>query len=599
MEQQQDQLANVETQRLKLEDNLTQLRKNLQHWQIWDADYEALKEELADLPTESDVDLEHVREAFDGELLGAKEVGEIFGGQRQRSRDQIINVLDHRIDYVGENIRSLKKRLDAAEASLADLGDADTLSAENDEAQLTEIVEELDDDDNVLSYHLNTPSSSLPRVQGALEEAGIRDVPDLVAKQIAAPSKSERSNSPSPSDTSKVSNIPRDSQNAKDPPVAPSEKKGVSFSEDTKPGDDVPRMSRNAQRLGQIMDNAKQQESFLSQNPVIPQDEDPEDAALRQEMLKYSMGEVGAVVAELQLEEIGSDEEDYEFEYSDLEEEEDDDVDDNHGRYQGRVITDDYRERMLELEKKLGVRSRFTEAAERRAAEAGDSSDDEKPSGEGLGRIKISHTPAADTNPVQSIVKKASDGASDKPKAVRFAESLDIAPEDDTETAAAPSLQGERPPVDPMSDIVVERSSGSAAPPKHTEPRKAGKVSRFKQSRGQDTKASGIPKGPFDVPSDFVEPEPLPEPPTHADGVTIADTLVERETKSRPVAPDEFDESMIHDEVADEYQRMRKKFIQREGGFLKEEEAPIERLDDANGATKPMSRFKAARLSRQ
>jgi unconventional prefoldin RPB5 interactor 1 len=56
---------------------------------------------------------------------------------------------------------------------------------------------------------------------------------------------------------------------------------------------------------------------------------------------------------------------------------------------------------------------------------------------------------------------------------------------------------------------------------------------------------------------------------------------------------------MIHDEVADEYQRMRKRFIQREGGFLKEDESPVQPLEEAHGGPEKISRFKAARLSRQ
>jgi unconventional prefoldin RPB5 interactor 1 len=106
-----------------------------------------------------------------------------------------------------------------------------------------------------------------------------------------------------------------------------------------------------------------------------------------------------------------------------------------------------------------------------------------------------------------------------------------------------------------------------------------------------------IPKGPFDVPSSVVQP-PMREVPTGPEGATIADKLVERETSSSVIAPDEFDDSMAHQEVADEHQRMRRKFIHREGGFLKEDESVIQPLDEADGG-EPLSRFKAARLSGQ
>jgi hypothetical protein len=37
----------LETRRLELESNVAKLRKSLQHWRTWDAEYEGLKEELS------------------------------------------------------------------------------------------------------------------------------------------------------------------------------------------------------------------------------------------------------------------------------------------------------------------------------------------------------------------------------------------------------------------------------------------------------------------------------------------------------------------------------------------------------------------------
>jgi unconventional prefoldin RPB5 interactor 1 len=39
--------AQLETRRLELEENVAKLRKSLQHWRTWDAEYEGLKEELS------------------------------------------------------------------------------------------------------------------------------------------------------------------------------------------------------------------------------------------------------------------------------------------------------------------------------------------------------------------------------------------------------------------------------------------------------------------------------------------------------------------------------------------------------------------------
>ena len=41
--------VDLERQRRHLEDNVQQLRKSLQHWQLWEAEYEGLKEEIVSL----------------------------------------------------------------------------------------------------------------------------------------------------------------------------------------------------------------------------------------------------------------------------------------------------------------------------------------------------------------------------------------------------------------------------------------------------------------------------------------------------------------------------------------------------------------------
>ena len=44
-----DGFVSVERQRLRLEDNVAALRKSLQHWRTWEAEYEGLKEEISGL----------------------------------------------------------------------------------------------------------------------------------------------------------------------------------------------------------------------------------------------------------------------------------------------------------------------------------------------------------------------------------------------------------------------------------------------------------------------------------------------------------------------------------------------------------------------
>jgi unconventional prefoldin RPB5 interactor 1 len=362
----------------------------------------------------------------------------------------------------------------------------------------------------------------------------------------------------------------------------------------------TPQVSRNAKRVEEIMSHAKEQEKISNEQAYIPEDEDEDDAELRRQMLEYS-GEVGAVVAELQLEEGDSDDYEYE-EYSDEGFEDDDDQEDKYGRYTGRVVTEDYRQRMLELEKKLGIKSRFTEQPEDKDAESSaDEEDGDKE--EGIGRIVVKSAPSTTTStlptstsaskpaPTKSNIKEKQPEPTNGKKGVRFASTLDIAQE--SEPTSLPvreaPVEEKEPIVEPLSDI-VERST-SAKTSDTTNTKSTRKPSRFKKAR--DT----VPPGPLDVPATFIDQD-RPTAPTGPEGTTLADTLVEREPTKAAQPPDEFDDELILQEVADEHHKLRKKFIQREGGFLKEDESPIQPLEEQDGGRERVSRFKAAKLSR-
>ncbi|KAG5663635.1 hypothetical protein KAF25_006220 [Fusarium avenaceum] len=578
-------ISDIEKQQKQLEDDVTKLQNALQHWQTWDAEYEMLKEEVEAVCKSGETELKAIHVGFEGELLKDRELDEIFGERTHRSAEQILNILDRRIDYVTTNIASLRKQVDAAETKLAEI---QPNLDEDDGLPMTEIIEQLDDDDNVISYKLNQPDSALPKIQEALEKAGIKDLEDGDTNSPAESSKQKevKVEAEAPKQSSSQ---PKDLETTT---LAPSASKGVSFATDTKTQDGPkPPVSRNAKRVEEIMNHAKEQEKISNENAYIPEEEDEEDAELRRQMLEYS-GEVGAVVAELQLEEGDSD---YEFEYSDegFEDDEEDD-EDKYGRYTGRVVTDDYRQRMLELEKKLGIKSRFTEQPEDKD---GDSSSDE----EGIGRIVVKPTPAEPT-PASSALKSAPAKPNIKEKqpeqaggrkGVRFASNLDIAQK--SEPAVLPvresPVEEREPIVEPLSDI-VERSGSSKAPPKTTDTKPTRKPSRFKKA------INTVPPGPLDVPATFLDQD-RPTAPTGPEGTTLADTLVERETiRTTPQPPDEFDDELIHQEVADEHHKLRKKFIQRDGGFLKEDESPIQPLEVQDGGREPVSRFKAAKLSK-
>ncbi|XP_044719926.1 prefoldin subunit domain-containing protein [Hirsutella rhossiliensis] len=549
-----DSFLDLERHRLQLEDNIKQLRKALQHWQTWDAEYEALKEEVDAAPESPDSEapeLHRIHSEYEGELLRGKELDDVFGPRGSRSREHIVNLLQRRIDYVTKNVESLQKQLEAVEnryAAATVISQPD--ATDEDSEPFTEIIENLDQDDNVVSYRLNRPGDSVPHVREALAKAGVEELPDADTSNATTPA----------------------------PP---------------------PNMSRKAKRIERIMKTAREQESISQQEPVIPEDEEPEDAALRQQMLKYSMGEVGSVVAELQLEGGDTDDgEDFDYGHDDIDDESDqddndDDGEDRFGRSTSRLVTDEYRQRMLELEKRLGITSRFTQDADNEDADS-DAED------EGIGRIVVKHgreTPssASKPQPTKSSIKDGQ-GDVDAKKGVRFAQALDVAP--DNEPTVPPMSEREEPPVEPLGDI-VERSGPASASGPATEPRAPRRTSRFAKARHETASSGDIPKGPFDVPRRFAD-QGEPEPPASGpEGTTLADRLVEREPRPNPPPPGELDDSLDHDAVAGEYQALRKKFIQRQGGFLQEDESPIQVLDEAENASEPVSRFKAARLSRQ
>ena len=601
-----DSLADLERHRLLLEDNIKQLRQALQHWQTWDAEYEALKEEVEGIPDEADEtdSLRQIHDSFEGELLVGKELNEIFG-QQQRSKSSIINVLDRRIDYVSKNVRALHAQVEAAEDKYAAATVISQPDATDEDGQpITDIVEQLDEDGNVVSYRLNNPGASLPHIKSTLEKAGVDGMTDKPNGKVPETGFVEEIE---PATDSDAANSSKAAERQPEPaavappkkPAAP--KKSVAFTPDTKADDEpLPVMSRQAQRIDKIMKTAKEQEKLSAEEPVIPDNEDAEDADLRRQMLKYSMGEVGSVVAELQLEDDDDEDEGYDdemwFDEEEMDDDEDEDDDeDKYGRSKGRMVTDSYKHRMLELEQQLGIKSRFTRE------DTQEEDDDSDPNEEGIGRVVIGGAPSKSSNgatapaPTKSIVKDKSSDKSDGKKGVRFAQGLDVAPEPSPASTAAPKPAPAKKPdvVEPLGDIVERNSAPKPAEAPAPAPRKQ---SRFKQARTNDS----IPKGPFDVPSNFIPMQPEPAPvPTGPSGTTLAKNLVEKESVSNPMEPQEIDDAMLDSEVADEHQRMRRRFIQREGGFLKEDDSPVQQLDETEGGRERMSRFKAARLSRQ
>lgn len=621
-----DHFLDLERHRRQLEENVEKLRKAITHWRKCDADYEELKEEVEAISGPVDrADLDRICDEFEGQVITSKEVKEIFGEATVKPKGQIVNILSRRIDYVSKNVETLEKQLQAAEEKYEKANIVANPDAMDEDSGLpiTDIIEELDDDDNVTSSRLQRPGDSTSAIREALEKAGVKDLPET-EKQLPGhveelpddedtPMKdehNERVQEVASEGSPEVNTTPNAmDEDSADPPA----KKGVSFAEDTKPGHELDARdsrSRTRDHLEQIMKEAKEQEAPLS-NPVIPDGESDEDAELRREMLRYGMTDIAPIVAELEIDEgTGSefDEDEYSLDEDDGFEDDDDDEDedeDEHGRTKSRVVDDKYRKRMQELEARLGIKSsrQIEEEAEARAAGSIPE--------EGIARIAIqpaaSKQSAPTTQPTKSSMKGVDEIVQEpKPakKGVKFASALDIAPE--TDPAPAPAVaepqEPKEPYVDPMRSTIVERSpAAQPAAPTASTPKK---TSRFKKARateptpGPENQLPVRPKGPTEAPARFLDQE-VRTAPTGPDGKTLAGTVVERDMPSDAVEPDEFDATLLHQEAAVEYHRMRNRMIQKQGGFVAEKEEAIEYPEDEGIGGKRVSRFKAARLGRQ
>ena len=140
----------------------------------------------------------------------------------------------------------------------------------------------------------------------------------------------------------------------------------------------------------------------------------------------------------------------------------------------------------------------------------------------------------------------------------------------------------------------MERTVPVAAETTQKKPKKA---SRFKQDR-----AKGIAgTGPTFQGMPIVQPQEEDDQPRYApsgpEGQVLSGTVMEHASASEPKEPDEFDKSLLQQQVAEEYYKARNRFIHRQGGFLKESEDPNQPLAEEEGGPKKMSRFKAARLA--
>ncbi|KAI4606848.1 hypothetical protein J4E80_009927 [Alternaria sp. BMP 0032] len=592
----QSALEEIERRRVQLQQNVDKLRKALSHWTTWEAEYEALKEEIQGASDPSPSQIREMARDLDLTLLDHKEVEELLckNSPKERTANQVIDMISRRIDYVRTSSATIEKNLDAAEKKLAGVDVLLEPGMDNEEGEpMMDIEEELDDDGNEVSSSVNQTGKAAAELVEVLRKAGVQKA-ELEKKNAAeaqeaspdAPSTSTPTSHTTPESKSSPSsseNTPTlPSSQASDPePV----KKSVSFSEEVEVEPTpkaTPQPAQPDYEAKFSVDEELTQDDYESlANAIIPDDESAEEAELRRQMLQYGMSEVGQIVAELDLDQPTasySDEEDDDYGDYDTE---DDEEEDEYGRSTKPVITEDYRKQMMELEKKLGARM-----LENVGPESG------KPSLEDhigdIRTMKVKSDDQFDESMASPATMPApADTKESKKKGVRFADDLDIseAPKPVQEPAGAARLPIRSTTT--ISDTIVERSAIPAAP---IEPPKPAKVSRFKSARAAtNTPPQMLPTPP--VP----EASPVPSGPA---GRTLATTITEHTPlPSEPQAPDEFDPVLLDREIKAEYHKARNRFIQRQGGFKateEDEESPI--VEERDGKTKKVSRFMAARL---
>lgn len=579
-----------------LESKVNQLRASLTHWQQWYLEYSALKEEVEELPRDPppNEQLRRIRRDFDSKLLSKKEINEILGKNDLRALDQIVSVLSRRMDYVEQNIDSLTKLLETEENRLAaaeTVAQPDAATDEESGLPIADIIEELDDDDNVINVRVRGAADAEPKIVEALKKMGIKeeDLPETDEALAASPKRGEADKEPAPGSAPTTSG----SQESAPHDEPSSRKKSVSFAEDTKPGEDQvepPTSSRAAQTRERVMQQARDQEAMDMSSAVIPDNESAAESQLRREMLEYSMSEIGPVVAELQLEEDYSDDED-DLEWAGVDEEgeeTDEDGEDELGRSKRSCVTSDYIKRMQELEKRLNVQSAFT---------VGKSETEPKKLDEGIGRISIvsESSPSAAASPASAPREK---------KSVSFAPELDIAPE-----SVAQPLSDGKPKERKIAHVgdIVEKTAEPEMLKDPEEPPK--RVSRFKKERGtvaspSPSQGGALPPGPAQLPTNFFPAgASAPTEPTPPEHETMSHTVVERPTAPDATEPDDMDDTMLYQAAAVEYNRLRNQMIQKQGGFTEQDgaidsETGLVPLDEELGGPKRMSKFKAARLAK-
>ncbi|KAL4770377.1 Prefoldin subunit-domain-containing protein [Aspergillus nidulans var. acristatus] len=590
-------IEGLERQRRELESNILQLQQSLYHWRTWEAEYEGLKEGIGDLGNDATTnDFLRVSRKFGGTFVNEDEFRVIIGEKQglRRTRQQVIDLISRRIDYVKANVASMEKRLRAAESQMEALDSAEHQPRNPaDDFPMREIIEELDENGEVISSRTMNPGDQASSLLEILKKAGVKDIPDLPKR-----------NAPASIDTHSPDTASEDT-------FAPAAEQAEQEGQKKEGQEDASQelvSSGSNEPSSSASDAVETPADVGKETPVVDVDESPEDAQLRREMLRYGLDEVGAVVAELELDDDASEisiEEEYDpYPYDDEDEEEEDE----YGRSIGPVLDEDYHRQMRELEAKLNARGMWNVGKDTASLPADVKEDLEHP-------VKVEKTPEANGEPAYKAKPK---------KKVAFADDLDIAPTPKPPVPESKNVIPRNPDVPVLSESIIERTTPEKASAAVDAPAPK-KTSRFKTARGTagtianasssapSTSSQRKPASPEPTPSmplfpaKPAEPKPfsqsisdiLEKPPSAAKpkGKILADTLVERnipEGTATAPEPEELDEELHRKEIATEFHRMKNRMARQNGSSFDEEQEMVSA--DPREPPKRISKFRASRM---
>ena len=532
----QNVLEDVERRHAELQQQVARLRAALSHWATFEAEYQTLQAEIEAAASPSATRMRDIARALDGKLVTEQEMEELLGKnlQTKRSANVVVDLLSRRIDYVQQNSAAIEKQLDAAEKQLAG---ADMLldpGMENDDGlPMMEIEEELDAEGHEVSSSLTRTGEGAAEMVEALRKFGAQraDLERDKGEQKKMPQQQAQSREDAGHGSD---HAPAQRAISQDKPAADAS---------TNPSPEDPSMEPSPSTTLEP-DNSK---TMVVSEPIIPQDESPEDAELRRQMLQYGLSEVGQIVAELDLDyptALYSDEEEEGDDDKDEDEDDDDHSEDEFGRSTKSVLTSEYRKQMMELEQRLEARVL-----------------------ENLGPDPSPQALAEHIDDIRTMRVQDDD---------RFDESLDTSK-----------------PKSSNADLKTQATKKSVRFAEDVTDSEPAKVSRFMSSpKTAKQSFSGLP----------AFPAPIVQIPSGPPGRALASTITEHApSSSTPLAPDEFDPATLHHEVQTEYHRARNKFIQQQGGFKAEtgDDAGDDAgsmVEERDGKTRKVSRFKAARL---